>query len=525
MDRYTNDRYNNDRYSYQDSDYQDEASTGFDVLDLPRNSHNVASSERPQYDAFERHLDSRTAQNNQRDERRRQTRPPTRSSTTSQSQYGTTHGSSTHGTSQGSQRHQDSLDSRDYVERQPRQRQAQQQQQQYSDEPRDDDYEYERQYQEQAIKAKRTTEFNPYTILGVEKNSKLSEIKKRYYRLVKRYHPDRNPEDAQKIALITKAYNILSDPTQRAMYDNSYTPGIDDLRNAHDNYSALQAKQRQDNVKDKFGKSDLEQFNQEFEKRRTRDPNDHGYGDGMAARLDTKDVVGGQSRRDQLSAPENLFKGQSFDPNLFNRMFEQMNQHSTGTALMERSEDDPSGFSLHGGQDYTEIALYNGAMILGKETDDYSTNRDGMGFGDYQRSYALGKNPNKIDSDTIKKIRSQTNPYEDSRLTKNETDRMLNARLREFNEPLINVPQNERKKRYKEMEWQLEQQRQDAINREQEEHKQVVFKYKDQYPQHLLADLNIREEEPHNQQAVADGGGDPRSQRTFDDLMKERMGF
>ena len=90
---------------------------------------------------------------------------------------------------------------------------------------------------------------------------------------------------------------------------------------------------------------------------------------------------------------------------------------------------------------------------------------------------------------------------------------------------MINVPQNERKRRYKEMEWQLEQQKQDDIQREQEEHKQVVFKYKDQYPQHLLADLNIRDQDRDQPVAQQGDPNDYRSNRSYDDLMKERMNF
>lgn len=369
--------------------------------------------------------------------------------------------------------------------------------------------------------------FDPYKVLGVERTAKLQEIKKKYYRLVKKFHPDRNRDEAEKMAMVTKAYNILSDPTQRAMYDNSYTADHGDLRNAFENYSAMQHKhdaRNPDTTKSKFGKSDLEEFNKEFERNRAIDPNDRGYGETMEDRLDPKDVTGGR-RKDYVPPPENLFGNQQFDPHLFNRMFEQMNEHTTGTALMERTDEDPSGFSLLGGTDYTEISVYNGAMIVGKERDDYSSSRntDRLNYGDYQRSYGMGKNPHKFDRDTINQIKSKENPYEDSKLTKDQMKRLYAERMRELNEPLIDIPQDQRKRAFKEAEWKLEEDKYEDIRRQQDNNKEIVFKYKEQYPQHLLADLNIRDETRYRDDYNNDN--DYRQGRSYDDLLKERMQY
>ena len=61
-----------------------------------------------------------------------------------------------------------------------------------------------------------------YKILGVPRSASAEEIKKVYRNLAKKYHPDRNPGDRQAeehFKEINEAYQVLSDPTKRARYD------------------------------------------------------------------------------------------------------------------------------------------------------------------------------------------------------------------------------------------------------------------------------------------------------------------
>ncbi len=61
-----------------------------------------------------------------------------------------------------------------------------------------------------------------YEILGVQKNASESEIKKSYRKLAKKYHPDTNPGDKKSEQIfkeITEAYNVLSDPEKKKLYD------------------------------------------------------------------------------------------------------------------------------------------------------------------------------------------------------------------------------------------------------------------------------------------------------------------
>ncbi|CAH8497456.1 unnamed protein product [Schistosoma turkestanicum] len=61
-----------------------------------------------------------------------------------------------------------------------------------------------------------------YNILGVSKSASQSEIKKAYYQLAKKYHPDVNKNDksaAQKFQEVSEAYEVLGDENKRSQYD------------------------------------------------------------------------------------------------------------------------------------------------------------------------------------------------------------------------------------------------------------------------------------------------------------------
>jgi hypothetical protein len=67
---------------------------------------------------------------------------------------------------------------------------------------------------------------DPYAILGVARNATDSEIRAAYHALVAKYHPDKhqgNPLEglaAEKMAAVNRAYEVLSDPARRSVYDS-----------------------------------------------------------------------------------------------------------------------------------------------------------------------------------------------------------------------------------------------------------------------------------------------------------------
>ena len=58
-----------------------------------------------------------------------------------------------------------------------------------------------------------------YEVLGVAPTATEMEIKRAYYKLAVLYHPDKNPDGADKFKEISFANGILCDPEQRRMYD------------------------------------------------------------------------------------------------------------------------------------------------------------------------------------------------------------------------------------------------------------------------------------------------------------------
>ncbi|KAI9097728.1 hypothetical protein K1719_025499 [Acacia pycnantha] len=72
-----------------------------------------------------------------------------------------------------------------------------------------------------------------YNILKVDKNATEDDLKKSYRKLAMKWHPDKNPNNKKeaeaKFKQISEAYEVLSDPQKRMVYDQHGEEGLKDI--------------------------------------------------------------------------------------------------------------------------------------------------------------------------------------------------------------------------------------------------------------------------------------------------------
>jgi len=98
-----------------------------------------------------------------------------------------------------------------------------------------------------------------YEVLGVEKDISPEELKKAFRRAALKYHPDRNPDNKEaevRFKEVAEAYEVLSNPEQRARYDRFGHEGLAGMRS----HEFTGAQDIFSHFADIFGSSIFDQF-------------------------------------------------------------------------------------------------------------------------------------------------------------------------------------------------------------------------------------------------------------------------
>lgn len=76
-----------------------------------------------------------------------------------------------------------------------------------------------------------------YAVLGIPKNATDTAIKKAYRKMALKWHPDKNPgnqQEAERVfKLVSEAYEVLSDPKKREVYDRYGKEGLSGSGGSH----------------------------------------------------------------------------------------------------------------------------------------------------------------------------------------------------------------------------------------------------------------------------------------------------
>jgi len=287
-------------------------------------------------------------------------------------------------------------------------------------------------------KLKRTG-YDYYRILGVDRNTDISVIKKKYRQLLAKYHPDKlnklsadkKAEKLDQIQLIRMAGEILTHSEKKKLYDLEQktirTNNFSGHKESFEDFLKLQESNMTDENKQK-ALLDFKHHNDKMNKLRNFDPN-------AADRLDTKtfnkNINDLQTQRDIENielVQKNLFDGRGFNPTEFNKFFEK-NKKKEEKKLKKK-------------QQMGELVNYNDGFTAFNDSgnnfisvdDDYGELFSNDQFKDtntYSKTHTGLSDVELSDSDISFDDNDDYNNHKNNKLKNNDFDKLLAKRREE----------------------------------------------------------------------------------------------
>lgn len=212
-----------------------------------------------------------------------------------------------------------------------------------------------------------------YKILDVNKSATEAEIKKAYKKLALKYHPDKNPNNAEeankKFREISEAYQVLSDEKKRRIYDQYGKEGL--IGHNENNYSGH--RRRHDPFENDFIFGgfpfvfrDPEEVFREFF---GGGPLDEFFNPGLSRRHHQNGNAGSSRHHHRSSHPQNVmspFLSFSLMDDMFSHSFGGINSMNSGfTSLSTFSNGSHGGGNVK--RISTSTSFVNGKKVTTKK--------------------------------------------------------------------------------------------------------------------------------------------------------------
>ena len=212
-------------------------------------------------------------------------------------------------------------------------------------------------------------QIDPYKLLDVKKTDSLETISKKYRRLALKFHPDRGG-NSDAFQALTKAYLSIGEELKKKEEEKSYF----DLKKDFNNYD-----ENQNSMPCPLGKGEKfnsNLFNEIYEENKLNDPTNFGYSDWMKSNKKTE------------KQPDTIFSDK-FNINIFNSVFNNLKENETHNQVAKIYEPEAL-FNDKKGMNFME---------LGQDAEDLNftkLNNGGLNYTDYKeamtKSHLVPKN-------------------------------------------------------------------------------------------------------------------------------------